>query len=75
MTGNTELGIEQRFKLSQFPVFISPVNVPELTALNFGEKGVTIGASVTLSTLHEKIETFIHSLPAEKVSIFMKFST
>ncbi|KAJ3128358.1 hypothetical protein HK098_004605 [Nowakowskiella sp. JEL0407] len=49
--GNTELGIEIRFKNLKYPVFIHNADILDLQTLNITEMGVEIGSAVTLSNL------------------------
>ena len=53
VTGNTEVGIEMKFKHRDYPTLISVSNVKELHELKCTEKGIYIGAAVTLSKLDE----------------------
>jgi len=63
VNGNTELGIDIRYKNAHFPVFISPVHVPELNVFKVGEKGIEIGAAVTLTRIFETLEHLKKDLP------------
>ncbi|KAG9449498.1 hypothetical protein H6P81_009463 [Aristolochia fimbriata] len=51
VVGNTEVGIEMKFKNLKYQVLVSVANVPELKALNIKEDGLEIGASVRLTDL------------------------
>ncbi|KAF7824255.1 xanthine dehydrogenase 1-like [Senna tora] len=51
LVGNTEVGIEMRFKRMQYQVLISVMHVPELNALNVNHEGLEIGGAVRLSDL------------------------
>ncbi|KAJ8968545.1 hypothetical protein NQ317_002627 [Molorchus minor] len=55
--GNTEVGVEMKFKHMSFPVIIQPVQISELINITETQTGVRIGASVTLN----EIETFLKS--------------
>jgi xanthine dehydrogenase/oxidase len=70
VVGNTEVGVEARFKGSPFHVRIGVASVPELNVIEFapppaerksGAKGgkadghMTFGASVTLTTMKERL--------------------
>lgn len=50
---HTEVGIELKFKHAAYPVLIGVTHVAEMNELTPGEKGVTVGASVTLTRLME----------------------
>ncbi|KAK6190506.1 hypothetical protein SNE40_002363 [Patella caerulea] len=68
--GNTEVGIETRFKNMKYPVLINASHVPELTDINFTEDGIKFGASVTLSKVDEVLEKTKEDLPEEKTRVF-----
>jgi len=56
IVGNTEVGIETKFKNFEYKTFINPTHVPELNVLSFNQDGLTIGSSVTLSHLRDFIQ-------------------
>jgi xanthine dehydrogenase/oxidase len=56
VVGNTEIGIEMKFKNAVYPVIISPTHVPELCGIVVGESGVEVGASVTINDLRAALE-------------------
>ncbi|KAF2076171.1 hypothetical protein CYY_002524 [Polysphondylium violaceum] len=58
VVGNTEIGIETKFRNLIYPVIICPTKVPELNQIKKNENGIEIGASVTLS----EIKSFLHHL-------------
>lgn len=51
VAGNTEVGIETKFKQVPVPVVLAPVAVPELNVLRVTEAGVDIGGAVSLARL------------------------
>jgi len=57
VAGNTEVGIEMKFKQCEYPVTISTVAVKELHSLRFEDKTLVIGGAVTLSTLEHFLES------------------
>jgi xanthine dehydrogenase/oxidase len=59
VVGNTEIGIEMKFKHAHYPVIISPTHVPELCGIVEGESGVEVGASVTINDLRVALEVFL----------------
>jgi xanthine dehydrogenase/oxidase len=69
VVGNTEVGIEVKFKGSDYPVLVNPSHVPELQVLDFngaGENaGMTIGAAVTLNRLRDFISDLDVRIPSE----------
>lgn len=51
LVGNTEVGIEMRFKKIEYRVLISVTHVSELSILNVKDDGIEIGSAVRLSEL------------------------
>ncbi|EFN53303.1 hypothetical protein CHLNCDRAFT_136969 [Chlorella variabilis] len=68
VVGNTEVGIEMKFKSLKYPVLIGATHVEELNAFEVDEGGVTIGASVTLTRIMESFKELIAVQPAYKTS-------
>jgi xanthine dehydrogenase/oxidase len=57
VVGNTEVGIETKFKFFEYPVLINPVHIPELQVISFDETaGLTVGAAVTINALRDYID-------------------
>jgi xanthine dehydrogenase/oxidase len=61
IVGNSEVGIEMKFKAARYPVLVGATHVAELNAVEVGEEGVTFGASTTLSTLMSTCKELIAS--------------
>ena len=70
VVGNTELGIEMKFKNCHYPVMIQPTHVKELTTISYGERALMFGASVTLSEMERACVKLTESHPAWKVQVF-----
>ncbi|XP_063923155.1 xanthine dehydrogenase-like [Zophobas morio] len=70
VVGNTEVGVEVKFKQMVYPVIIQPVLIPEMVAITNTEKGVRIGASVTFANIESYLKNEINRLPEEKTRIF-----
>lgn len=49
IAGNTEIGVEVKFKNRKYPILISPVCIKEINDCVIDETGIKIGAAVTLS--------------------------
>ncbi|KAK3284518.1 xylitol dehydrogenase [Cymbomonas tetramitiformis] len=64
IVGNTEVGIEVKFKHMRYPVLVAPTHVPELNALEVREKDILLGASVTLTQMRDLFRELIDSRPA-----------
>ncbi|MCO5564577.1 hypothetical protein L7F22_018241 [Adiantum nelumboides] len=73
VVGNTEVGIETRFKKVVYPVLISTTLVAELNAINVSDDGVEIGSSVTLSRLVDVMRQCVRERPAHATSACAAF--
>lgn len=51
VVGNTEVGIEMKFKAMDYPYLVAATHVPELREISVDDQGVRFGASVTLARL------------------------
>nr|AOE43260.1 xanthine dehydrogenase [Coremiostelium polycephalum] len=58
IVGNTEVGIEVKFKNVIYPVLINPTMVPEMNTITKTETGIVVGASATLT----KFKTYLMDL-------------
>lgn len=60
VVGNTEVGIETKFKSMSYPIIINAAHVPELKIIKIqnhdGQDGIIVGGSVTLTSLRAFIE-------------------
>jgi len=70
VVGNSEVGIEMKFKAMRYPVLIGVTHVPELTAIEASDAGVRIGASVTLTKLLTTCHQLVGSLPRHQTATF-----
>ncbi|XP_074574131.1 xanthine dehydrogenase-like isoform X2 [Curcuma longa] len=66
--GNTEVGIETKFKNLQYQVLISVTHVSELNILSMNEEGLEIGASVRLTELQKFLRKVITEHTDDKTS-------
>lgn len=66
VVGNTEIGVEVKFKHFVYPVIIMPNCVPEMNAITESETGLTIGASVTLMEVENTFKMYMETLPNYK---------
>ncbi|XP_041353247.1 xanthine dehydrogenase/oxidase-like [Gigantopelta aegis] len=73
IVGNTELGIEKKFKNAEFPVLICTTHIEAMNEVQLDERGLVIGASVTLSRIQEAMQSAVDSLPEWKTRIFAAF--
>jgi len=67
IVGNTEVGIETKFKGLDYEVFINPSYIPELKMLNVEENGIRVGGSVTVSEFKSFISSLESSVSHEKL--------
>lgn len=73
VVGNTELGIETKFKNQSYRVLVSTSHIAELTTVEDTDLGLRVGGSVTLSQLDTELKQRILSLPEHKTRIFSEF--
>ncbi|KAM9316879.1 xanthine dehydrogenase/oxidase [Gastrophryne carolinensis] len=70
VVGNTEVGIETKFKNLRYPVIISPAWIPELNAVEHTQDGICFGASCTLSMMEAVLQKAIADLPGHRTEVF-----
>ncbi|ESO05727.1 hypothetical protein HELRODRAFT_77403 [Helobdella robusta] len=71
VAGNTEIGIETRFKNMEYPVIIyDPVECCHGKKDGDGDQNIWVGASVTLESLEEFLDGKISSLPECQTRLF-----
>ncbi|XP_055957965.1 xanthine dehydrogenase/oxidase [Patella vulgata] len=68
--GNTEVGIETRYKNMKYCVLIHTCNIPELTNITYTDDGIKIGASVTLSQVEVVLQQAIDNSSDEICRVF-----
>ncbi|CAF4893179.1 unnamed protein product [Pieris macdunnoughi] len=71
VVGNTEVGVEVKFKHCVYPVIIMPTSIPELNSVKEFDNGVVVGASVTLMDLEQSLRKYIEVLPSYKTRTFI----
>ncbi|XP_046388161.1 xanthine dehydrogenase [Ischnura elegans] len=70
IVGNTEVGVEVKFKNCVYPVLINPTQVKELLVIEDTEGGIKFGSSVTLNQIDTVLKSKIDSLPEHKTRVF-----
>ncbi|XP_069810295.1 xanthine dehydrogenase/oxidase isoform X2 [Dendropsophus ebraccatus] len=70
VVGNTEVGIEIKFKNMLYPVIIAPSGIAELNVVEDTEEGIRIGAACSLSTLSDVLQKAVSDLPSYKTEVF-----
>ncbi|KAF5279183.1 hypothetical protein FQR65_LT03430 [Abscondita terminalis] len=71
VVGNTEVGVEVKFKHCLYPIIIQPVFIPEMNKITILEDGVQMGAATTLQDIEDVLQSQIKTLPAYKTRIFV----
>lgn len=70
VVGNTEIGVEVKFKHLRYPVLICSNRVAELNEMKVTGEGLCVGASVPLSKLQTQLEGLIQSEKPHKTRLF-----
>lgn len=70
VVGNTEVGVEVKFKNQVYPVIINPSYVPELFDISITQDGVEFGAAVTLSSIEEILKEEVKEKKEYSTRIF-----
>nr|XP_003405989.2 aldehyde oxidase 4-like isoform X1 [Loxodonta africana] len=68
--GNTAVGPSIKFKDVFYPVFISPLGLPELYFVDTIDDGVTIGAGYSLAQLNDALLFTVLEQPKEKTKTY-----
>lgn len=68
--GNSEIGVEVKFKKLQYSTLIMGNQIAELNAIEKCENGVKFGSSVTLDDMDKTLNELIETLPKYKTKIF-----
>ncbi|KAM3585325.1 uncharacterized protein V6R79_014495 [Siganus canaliculatus] len=70
VVGNTEVGIEVKFKNMLYPVVLAPAFVPELNAVTHCDDGIVFGAACTLSHMGAVLKQAVDALPPHRTEVF-----
>ncbi|KAH3859121.1 hypothetical protein DPMN_101836, partial [Dreissena polymorpha] len=70
VVGNTEIGVEMKFKHMKYPVMIAPTHVPELLTVEHTEQGIRFGGAVTLSQIDNELKSAMEKYPDYKTGVF-----
>ncbi|XP_029282570.1 xanthine dehydrogenase/oxidase isoform X2 [Cottoperca gobio] len=71
VVGNTEVGIEVKFKNMVYPVILAPAFIPELNTVTHTEDGVVFGAACTLSHMGAVLKQAVETLPPHQTQVFL----
>ncbi|KAG4068524.1 hypothetical protein HA402_004865 [Bradysia odoriphaga] len=70
VVGNTEVGVETKFKKFDYKFQVHPVQVKELTDITVTNKGIEIGAAVSLMKLQRILEQQIDKQPEHETRVY-----
>ena len=71
--GNTEVGLETKFKDKLYPVLIQASHVKELKEIVVESNGLRVGASATLNDIEEVCKKLLHTLPEHQLGVISAF--
>lgn len=70
IVGNTEVGVEMKFKHSEYKFLVSPSHVNELNTTVVTEDGIKVGSAVTLTDLRNELQNQINNRPEHETRLF-----
>ncbi|XP_041703232.2 xanthine dehydrogenase/oxidase isoform X3 [Coregonus clupeaformis] len=70
VVGNTEVGIEMKFKNLLYPVILAPAYIPELNTVQHTDEGIVFGASCSLTLLGDVLKAAVGELPPHQTEVF-----
>lgn len=70
IVGNTEVGVETKFKYFRYPILALPMQVHELIDILITDSGVRFGAAVTLTDMDDTLKGLIDKLPEHETRVF-----
>lgn len=70
IVGNTEVGVEMKFKHFEYPLHVLPNQISEMTRIEVMDDGVLFGSAVTLMEMDETLQKLIDTLPEHETSLF-----
>ncbi|KAG7258328.1 hypothetical protein CRUP_028212 [Coryphaenoides rupestris] len=68
--GNTNIGLDIKFKGAVHPVIISPSRVPPLFEVTQTPQGLWVGAGLSLTQFRMVLEARVEALPQEKTELY-----
>ncbi|KAI4788227.1 hypothetical protein KUCAC02_035990, partial [Chaenocephalus aceratus] len=71
VVGNTEVGIEVKFKNMVYPVILAPAFLPEMSRATHTEDGIEFGAACTLSHMGAVLRAALETLPPHQTEVFL----
>ncbi|KAJ1972089.1 hypothetical protein H4R35_004868 [Dimargaris xerosporica] len=70
LSGNTEVGIETKFKGQSYPIRAYVGAIPQLQVVTFSDTGLTVGANLTLTKLESVLKEAVDTLDASTTAVF-----
>ncbi|XP_058060425.1 xanthine dehydrogenase [Anopheles bellator] len=70
IVGNTEVGVEVKFKHFEYPFLANPIQIKELTVIESCERGVRVGSAVTLMEMQHVLQREIETGPEPTTRLF-----
>ncbi|XP_051880287.1 xanthine dehydrogenase/oxidase-like [Pristis pectinata] len=70
VVGNTEVGIEMKFKNMLYPVILAPTHIPELNSTQRTDTGILFGAACTLTYVGSVLKEAVDELPGYRTEVF-----
>ncbi|XP_076238841.1 xanthine dehydrogenase rosy isoform X2 [Calliopsis andreniformis] len=70
VVGNTEIGVEVKFKYQCYPVLIQPTLIKEMRSIEEHPEVMNVGSSVTLAELEKALKDQVDKKPEHKTRIF-----
>lgn len=71
VVGNTEVGVEVKFKNCHYPILIQPTRIKEMNEITENDQDLEIGANVTLSDVESLLQQQIKIKEESKTRIFV----
>lgn len=70
IVGNTEVGVETKFKSLHYPLFCNPTLIPELTQITKTDAGIKMGSAVSLEDAETFFRQEIEKSPEHETRIY-----
>lgn len=70
VVGNTEVGVEVKFKHFDYKFLVNPSQIDELTSIDVNDRGLIVGSAVTLMDLQDALQRQIDSRPEHETRLF-----
>lgn len=70
VVGNTELGVEVKFKHFSYPILIQPTSIKEMRSIQENSETISVGASTTLVEMEKFLRNQIDNKPEYRTRIF-----